>query len=109
VLGDPRLYPEERVPQVVVGLSGGVDSSLTAAVAVDALAPMPCTASRCRQRSPRRRAGRCRGPGPELGIDFRTIPIGDIYDAYIRTLALTSRAETGETEENLRRARAATS
>ena len=33
----PRLRPQERVPDVVIGLSGGIDSALVAAIAVDAL------------------------------------------------------------------------
>ena len=39
VLGLTRLCREERFPGVVLGLSGGIDSAVVAAMAVDALGP----------------------------------------------------------------------
>ena len=43
-------------PGVVLGLSGGIDSALCAAIAVDALAPSACMASCCLTPSPAMRA-----------------------------------------------------
>ena len=49
-----RLRAQERLPSVLLGLSGGIDSALVAAIAVDALgADERRTASRCRASTPR--------------------------------------------------------
>ena len=69
---------------VVVGLSGGVDSALAAALAVRASAPSACTPSssptgrRIRDSARRRRGGRARSSALQL----RTIDITPQIDAY---------------------------
>jgi NAD+ synthase (glutamine-hydrolysing) len=74
--------------RVVVGLSGGVDSALTAAVAVDALGcegvvgvSMPSPFSSAGTRADARRIAR------NLGIEFLTLPITPAYRAFRRVLA----------------------
>ncbi len=72
----------------VLGLSGGIDSAVTAAIAARALGParvlgvaMPGPYSAPESlRDAKELAQR-------LGIGFRTIPIGPIYDRYLETLA----------------------
>jgi len=73
--------------KVIVGLSGGIDSSLAATLAADSLGPenvlgvgMP---------GPYSSPGSLRDAevlAQNLGIDFRVIPIGSIFDSYLRTL-----------------------
>jgi NAD+ synthase (glutamine-hydrolysing) len=89
--------------RVALGLSGGVDSALTAAVAVDALGadrvrgvflPSPYTSqeSEADVRELVRR----------LGIDLRVISIASTFEAYRRALAPTfSDRQADITEENL--------
>src|SRR6202789_96171 len=89
--------------QVVVGLSGGVDSALVAAIATDALGrenvlgvamPSPYS-SESSMRDARKLA-------ENLGIRFLVLPINETFDSYRKTLA-TAFAGTREdvTEENI--------
>jgi NAD+ synthetase len=72
---------------VLIGLSGGIDSSLTAAIAVDALGKenvlgvaMPGPYS-----SPGSIAD-ARALARNLGIRFEVLPIGEIFQEYLKTL-----------------------
>ena len=89
--------------KVVVGVSGGIDSALTAALAVEALGPerVHCVSMPSRYSSPETRAD-ARRLAENLGADFRELPIDEIYDAFERTLqeSFVGR-ETDLTEENL--------
>jgi NAD+ synthase (glutamine-hydrolysing) len=88
---------------VVIGLSGGIDSALTAALCVEALGPervhgvsMPSRYSSEGTRSDAQRLAE------SLGIDFREISIEPMVDAYGGALAEHfSGRETDLTEENL--------
>jgi len=88
---------------VVIGLSGGIDSALTAALAVEALGPervhgvsMPSRYSSEGTRSDAQRLAQ------SLGIDFRALAIEPIVDAYTGALAGSfAGRETDLTEENL--------
>ncbi len=88
---------------VVIGLSGGVDSALTAAIAVEALGAgrvhgvtMPSEySSRGSVEDSEALAG-------NLGIDTTVIPIGQVMGAYAETLAEAFRGLAADvTEENL--------
>jgi NAD+ synthase (glutamine-hydrolysing) len=103
VLGTGDYIRKNRFRRVVLGLSGGIDSSLTAAIAVDALGKegvvgvaMPSEFS-----SPESLED-ARLLAENLGIEFHVIPIGKVFLSYLETL---SRPFTGEkrdvTEENL--------
>ncbi len=89
--------------KVVVGLSGGIDSSVVAAIAVTALGrdnvlgvSMPGPYSSDGSRSDARELAK------NLGIEFLTLPIVDVFDAYRRTLVETFRGRPEDvTEENL--------
>ncbi len=89
--------------RVIIGLSGGIDSSLTAAIAVDAVGKenvtgvgMPGPYSSGHSVSDARDLAR------NLGISFEIIPIGDQYHAFLGVLnPLFDGRTTGVTEENL--------
>jgi NAD+ synthase (glutamine-hydrolysing) len=103
VLGTGDYVRKNGFQKVVIGLSGGIDSSLVAAVAVDALGSsnvvgvaMPSAYS---------------SPGSikdaqllasNLKIEFLTIPIGEVFQAYLKTLAqLFRETKPDVTEENM--------
>jgi NAD+ synthase (glutamine-hydrolysing) len=73
--------------KVVLGLSGGIDSSLTAAIAVDALGKDNVTGvsmpSRYTSEGTRDDAAELAG---RLGIELRVIPIEPVFTAYLETL-----------------------
>src|SRR5437660_2638152 len=89
--------------EVVVGVSGGIDSALTAALAVEALGPervhcvsMPSRYSSAETRDDARRLA------ANLGADFRELPIDEIYDGFEAVLAESfAGLEHDLTEENL--------
>ncbi|WP_061962298.1 NAD+ synthase [Demequina flava] len=82
---------------VILGMSGGIDSALTAAIAADAIGgtnvvgvSMPSDFSSDHSKDDAADLAK------RLGADYRVEPIGPIVDAYQRQLALT-----GVAEENL--------
>jgi NAD+ synthase (glutamine-hydrolysing) len=88
VLGTRDYVRKNRFGKVVVGLSGGVDSALTAAVAVEALGAedvvgvtMP---SRYNARETRDDA---RVVARNLGIRFLELPIQEVHERYLEALA----------------------
>jgi len=89
--------------RVIIGLSGGIDSSLTAAIAVDAIGRenvtgvgMPGPYSSDHSVSDARDLAR------NLGIPFEIIPIREQYQAFLGVLnPLFDGATSGVTEENL--------
>ncbi len=94
VTGTRDYARKNRFRSVVLGLSGGIDSAVTAAVAVDALGPdavhgvsMPSGYSSEHSRTDAAEAAR------RLGCRYRVVPIAPIVDAYLGCLALTGLAE----------------
>ncbi len=89
--------------KVVIGLSGGVDSSLVAALAVDALGAsnvmgvsMPSRYSSPGSRTDAEELGR------NLGIEVKVIPIEEPFSSYLETLAEAFKdTEPDVTEENI--------
>src|SRR6202453_4611666 len=89
--------------RVIIGLSGGIDSALTAAIAVDAVGKenvigvgMPGPYSSEHSVSDARELAR------NLGIRFELIPIKDQYGAFLNVLEpLFNGSTIGVTEENL--------
>ena len=89
--------------KVVVGLSGGIDSSVVAALAVDALgAKNVLGVSMPGPYSSEGSKADAKALAQNLGIEFITLPIGDVFDAYRKALspAFGARAED-VTEENI--------
>jgi NAD+ synthase (glutamine-hydrolysing) len=88
---------------VVLGISGGIDSALVAAIAVDALGPARVSAAI--MPSPYSSAGTqgdARRLAENLGIDTLELPISVAMEAYEQTLAETFEGRTADlTEENL--------
>ncbi len=74
--------------QAVIGLSGGIDSSVTCAVAARALGPENILGISLPSRySSQGSLDDARGLAENLGIDYRVVNIDDIYAAYLTELA----------------------
>jgi NAD+ synthase (glutamine-hydrolysing) len=89
--------------EVVVGVSGGIDSAMTAALAVEALGPdrVHCVSMPSRYSSEETRSD-ARRLAESLGCAFREIPIGTIVDAFGGALAKTFEGrEPDLAEENI--------
>jgi NAD+ synthase (glutamine-hydrolysing) len=89
--------------EIVVGVSGGIDSALTAALAVEALGAdrVHCVSmpSRFSSEGTRRDARRL---AESLGTDFREIPIDSVFEAFEAALAKSfAGREPDLAEENL--------
>lgn len=88
---------------VVLGLSGGIDSALTATIAVDALGPENVWGIAMPSRySSQHSIDDARQLADNLGIRFDMIPIDDVFSSFLETLApVFSETESGLAEENL--------
>jgi NAD+ synthase (glutamine-hydrolysing) len=103
VLGTRDYVRKNGFKRVVIGLSGGIDSSLVAAVAVEALGrenvtgvTMPSPFSSRGTRDDARRLAK------NLGIDFIPLPITPVFNAFLKSLAETFKGLKQEvTEENI--------
>jgi len=87
VVGTGDYVRKNGFARVVIGLSGGVDSSLTAAVAADALGAdnvigvaMPSPYSSPQSLTDAQQLAR------NLGIELRILSIGDVLHSYLETL-----------------------
>ena len=89
--------------KVLVGLSGGIDSSLVAAIAADALGPE--SVSGVGMPGPYSSPGSIRDAqtlAGNLQIDFRVIPITPLFESYLTTLDPTFEGLPRDvTEENI--------
>jgi NAD+ synthase (glutamine-hydrolysing) len=99
-----RDYIEKNgFPGALIGLSGGVDSALTLAVAVDALGakrvravmmPSQYTAAMSREDA--------RAEAEALGVSYTEIPIRPIFDSFLKALTHEFKGQAADTtEENL--------
>jgi NAD+ synthase (glutamine-hydrolysing) len=103
VLGSRDYVTKNGFSDVVVGLSGGIDSSLVAVIATDALGPahvhgvsMPSRYSSEHSRSDAHLLAE------RLGIDYRTVPIEPAHNALLEMLAPSFAGFAQDlTEENL--------
>jgi len=103
VLGVRDYVEKNGFPGALLGLSGGIDSALTLAVAVDALGaervraimmPSKYTASMSREDA--------RAEARALGVRYTEIPIGAVFTAYRTALAEEFKGLAEDTtEENL--------
>ncbi|MFE9623502.1 NAD+ synthase [Streptomyces sp. NPDC006527] len=94
VVGLRAYVAKNGFKSVLIGLSGGIDSALVAAIACDAVGAqnvygvsMPSKYS----------SEHSKGDAAELarrtGLNFRTVPIEPMFDAYMGSLGLTGLAE----------------
>ncbi len=103
VLGTRDYVRKNGFQDVVLGLSGGIDSTLVACIAVDALGPehvhgvyMP---SRYSADLSRRLAEEL---AANLGMDYRSIPIDAVFESYLEAMAESFRGVARDTtEENI--------
>jgi len=103
VLGLRDYVQKNEFPGVVIGLSGGIDSALSAAIAVDALGPdrvwgvsMPSPYSSEGSINDSRELAK------RLGCRFDVLPITDVFETYLSSLeGAFAGTEPGVAEENL--------
>lgn len=103
VLGLHDYVNKNGFPGVVLGLSGGIDSALTLAIAADALGVKRVQAvmmpyaytSEISLEDARKEA-------ETLGVNYQVIPIADIYDSFIRALSSEFEGHGSDiTEQNI--------
>ncbi len=103
VLGTRDYVTKCGFSQVVIGLSGGVDSALTAAIAARALGPknvlgvaLPSPYSSPESLEDAEQLAK------NLGIDFTVLPITGLFEAYLAALApVFAGAKPDVTEQNI--------
>jgi NAD+ synthase (glutamine-hydrolysing) len=99
-----RDYVEKNgFSEVVVGISGGIDSALTAALAVEALgAEQVHTVSMPSRYTSEATRADARRLAENLGTDFRELPIESVFEAFLDALAEPfAGIEPNEAEENV--------
>ena len=103
VLGTGDYIRKNGFHTVLIGLSGGIDSALTAAIAVDALGKKGVVGvAMPSQYSSKESLEDARLLAKNLGIRFLTIPITDIFQAYLKTLSLSFKGlKRDVAEENI--------
>lgn len=103
VLGTSDYVKKNKFGRAVISMSGGIDSSLVAIIAVDALGrdnvkglfmPSPYTAKESKEDA--------FGLAKNLGIELLEIPISGLYASYLKTLGEAFKGLAQDTtEENL--------
>lgn len=101
-LGTRDYAAKNGFGQVVIGLSGGIDSALTACVAADALGTdKTTTVSMPSRYSSADTMGDARETAARLGVRFHEIPIEGMYEAYLKELEPYLGPKAGITEQNI--------
>jgi len=103
VLGTRDYVHKNGFEKVVIGLSGGIDSSLVAAIATDAIgADNVIGVSMPSRYSSRSSISDAEALARNLGIQFEVIPIEKAFSSYLETLAEPFKdAQPDITEENI--------
>jgi NAD+ synthase (glutamine-hydrolysing) len=103
VLGTGDYIRKNGFQRVLIGLSGGIDSALTAAVAVDALGKKGVVGvTMPSQYSSRGSVEDSELLAKNLGIRLINIPITEIFQAYLKTLSPSFKGfKSNVTEENI--------
>lgn len=103
VLGVKDYIDKNRFKGVVIGLSGGIDSALTLAVAVDALGKDRVEAVSMPSRyTADMSVEDAQQEAETLGIEFRVIPIETAFEAFLESLSEPfAGTEPDTTEENI--------
>ncbi|WP_306336010.1 NAD+ synthase [Streptomyces sp. KL118A] len=94
VVGLRAYAAKNGFSSVLIGLSGGIDSAITAAIACDALGAQNVYGVAMPSRySSDHSIGDAEELARRTGLNFRTVPIGPMFDAYMGSLGLTGLAE----------------
>jgi NAD+ synthase (glutamine-hydrolysing) len=94
VVGLRDYVLKNNLESVVLGLSGGIDSALVAAIAVDALgANNVYGVSMPSQYSSEHSVSDAKDLANRTGLNYRSVPIKPMFDAYQSSLSLTGLAE----------------
>ncbi|MDW8027900.1 MAG: NAD+ synthase [Armatimonadota bacterium] len=103
VLATRDYLHKNKMTDAVVGLSGGIDSSLTCCIAVDALGREHVTGvAMPGPYSSKHSLEDAEALARNLGIRFLVIPINDVFQAFLQTLSDAFRGMLQDvTEENL--------
>jgi NAD+ synthase (glutamine-hydrolysing) len=103
VLGTGDYIRKNGFQRVLIGLSGGIDSALTAAIAVDALGKKAVVGvAMPSQYSSKEALEDAKTLAKNLGIPLLTIPITEVFQAYLKTLAPSFKGfKPNVTEENI--------
>jgi len=103
VVGTGDYIRKNGFQKVLLGLSGGIDSALTAAIAVDALGKKGVVGvAMPSQYSSKGSLEDAKLLAKNLGIRFLTIPITEVFQAYLNTLAPSFKSlKRDVTEENV--------
>lgn len=103
VLGTHDYIVKNGFKKVVIGLSGGIDSSLVAAIAADALgSPKVVGVAMPSRYSSPASISDANLLAKNLGIKLITIPIEKVFQAYLEVLTASfERTEPNVTEENI--------
>ena len=103
VRGVRDYIDKNRFDGVLLGLSGGIDSALTLALAVDALGASRVTAVMMPTRyTSQLSLDGARAQAEQLGVDYHVIPIEATYQSFIEALAPAFAGKPADTaEENL--------
>ena len=103
VLGTHDYIRKQRFQKVIIGMSGGVDSALTAAIACDALGPENVIGVRMASRHTSRESLEDAGQVAEnLGMQLMDFPIEPPHHGFEQILAEAFRGtEPGVAEENI--------
>ena len=103
VLGTGDYVRKNGFKKVVLGLSGGIDSALTAAIAVDGLGKESVAGvAMPSMYSSRESLEDARALAENLEIEFQVIPIGEVFKTYLKTLKSSFKGKKPDVaEENL--------
>ncbi|MEU6821317.1 NAD+ synthase [Streptomyces atriruber] len=94
VVGLRAYAAKNGFSSVLIGLSGGIDSAITAAIACDALGAQNVYGVAMPSRySSDHSIGDAEELARRTGLNFRTVPIAPMFDAYMGSLGLTGLAE----------------
>ena len=103
VLGTRDYVRKNGFAKVVIGLSGGIDSSLTAAIAVDALGAQNVVGVTMPSRfNSTETINDAENTAANMGIEFHTVPIAGILEKFDKTLGIVKGwSDDGIAYENL--------
>lgn len=103
VMGTRDYVSKCGFSKAVIGLSGGIDSALTAAVAVEALGTENVsTVFMPSEYTSRENYEDTRQLAQNLGVSYSIVPIDDIFQTFLKSLSPSFKAgEPGVTEQNV--------